>query len=486
MSIDIARRFVRIGDRLVHYRVAGRGPVALLVHQSPRSSAEYAVLMTRLADRYTVIAPDNPGNGLSTALAEGARSVEDYGDALAEFLTAIGVDRVLLYGFHTGAAIGLAFAARHRKRVAVAVLNGVPVPDRRKVDGHVARYLLPLEPSWDGGHLAWVWSRLREQTIFYPWFSDADADRVAFNPPGGDALFDACIELFRAGDNYRHAYEAAFRVPTQRLVSALKCPAIIASAKWDPLYDEMEGLRIPERVDRVRLGNDPAESVPVIEAAFAAHAARADAELGEAPLPECGFVGGIFYRLRPGAGRPLVLLHDHHDDSNGADVAAGEAATPRPTVAIDLPGHGESTAPWQPSLADNGRMVHDALTAIGLRDAHLCGIGMGARLAAKVTAPGRFPLHVECRPVRLTPAQHARGAALIDDFLATREHAGRLLGAWQMARDGALFDPWCDPCPAAARRPAGNLDPVMIHRRALAALKSMRSWRESWAAIAPD
>lgn len=486
MSIDIARRFVRVGERLVHYRVAGRGPVALLVHQSPRSSAEYAALTARLADRYTVIAPDNPGNGLSTPLPEDARSIEHYGDALAEFLTAIGVGRVLLYGFHTGAAIGLAFAARNRKRVGVAVLNGVPVPNRRKVDAHVARYLLPFEPCWDGSHLVWLWSRLREQTIFYPWFSDADADRVAFTPPGGDALFDACLEFLRAGDAYRHAYEAAFRVPTQRLVSALKCPAIIASARWDPLYEEMETLRIPERVDRMRLGTDPAESVPVIERAFAAHAAEADAELSPDMACDHGFVDGLYYRSRPGVGRPLVLIHDHHDDSTGADIADGEAATPRPTIAIDLPGHGESTVAWQPDLADNGRLVREMLTGLGLRDAHLCGVGMGARLAAKVTSPGRFPLHVECHPVRLNAAQHARGAALIDDFLASREHAGRLLGAWRMARDGVLFDPWCDPAPAAARRPSGDLNPNAINRRALAALKSMRSWRDSWAAIAPD
>lgn len=486
MSIAIARRFVRVGERPVHYRVAGKGPVALLVHQSPRSSAEYVALITRLAVQYTVIAPDNPGNGLSDPLPEGARSVEDYGNALADFLTAIGVKRVLLYGFHTGAAIGLAFAAKHRKRVAVAVLNGVPVPDRRKVDAHVSRYLLPFEPSWDGAHLVWAWSRLREQTIFYPWFSDADADRVAFTPPAGDALFDACLEFFRAGDNYRHAYEAAFRVPTQRLVTALKCPAVIVSARWDPLFEEMEGLRVPDHVERVRLGIDPAESVPVIQRAFADHASAADVDLSPEPGADRGVVDGLFYRAQPGAGRPLVLIHDHHDDSSGADIAAGEAAGPRPTIAIDLPGHGESVTRWQPNLADNGQIVHDALTALGLRDAHLCGVGLGARVAATVTRPGKFPLHYECRPVRLTAAQHANGAALIEDFLAPREHAGRLIGAWRMARDGALFDPWCDPVPAAARRPSGDLNPDSLHRRALAALKSMRSWRASWAAIAPD
>lgn len=483
--MSATRRFVTVDGRRVHYRVEGKGPVALLVHQSPRSSAEYAPLMARLADRYTVIAPDNPGNGLSAPLPAGARTIEDYGDALAKFLSALGVDRVLLYGFHTGAAIGLAFAARHPDRVAVAVLNGLPVPDPATSEVHIARYLLPLEPSWDGGHLAWVWARLREQTIFYPWFSDADADRVAFTPSDGDVLFAACLELLRAGDHYRDAYAAAFRVPTQALLDALHCPATIVSARWDPLYGEMERLRVPENIERLRLGTDPLDSMAVIEARFAALAGTADDRLGVAPATDTGFSGGLLRRHRAGTRRPLVLLHDHHDDSAGAEVATAEAASLRPTMLLDLPGHGESSEPWA-GVEAAATAVHDLLVAEGWRDAHLQGFGLGARVAAAVAARGRCAVHRDSRLTTLDRAQHARGAALIGDFLAARETPARLLGAWRMARDGALFDPWCTPVPAAARRPAGDLTPHVIHRRAVAALKSMPSWAASWAALAPE
>lgn len=40
----IFRHFIRVGNRRVHYRRAGSGPSLLMVHQSPRSSAEYEPL----------------------------------------------------------------------------------------------------------------------------------------------------------------------------------------------------------------------------------------------------------------------------------------------------------------------------------------------------------------------------------------------------------------------------------------------------------
>ena len=64
----IRRHFVTLGDRQVHYRRAGKGPPAILLHQSPSSSRDNIPLMERLMADFTVIAPDTPGNGLSDPL----------------------------------------------------------------------------------------------------------------------------------------------------------------------------------------------------------------------------------------------------------------------------------------------------------------------------------------------------------------------------------------------------------------------------------
>ena len=50
--------------RKVHYRRCGEGPALLMVHQSPRSSAEYSALMQAWGQHFTCIAPDTPGFGL--------------------------------------------------------------------------------------------------------------------------------------------------------------------------------------------------------------------------------------------------------------------------------------------------------------------------------------------------------------------------------------------------------------------------------------
>ena len=68
MSVCIHRRFVRIGQRHVHLRHAGQGPVLVLLHQSPQNSRMWLDMIARFADRYTVIAPDTPGFGYSDPL----------------------------------------------------------------------------------------------------------------------------------------------------------------------------------------------------------------------------------------------------------------------------------------------------------------------------------------------------------------------------------------------------------------------------------
>ena len=41
----ITRHYLTIKGRRVHYRRVGKGPPLLMIHQSPRSSAEYEPLM---------------------------------------------------------------------------------------------------------------------------------------------------------------------------------------------------------------------------------------------------------------------------------------------------------------------------------------------------------------------------------------------------------------------------------------------------------
>jgi pimeloyl-ACP methyl ester carboxylesterase len=117
-------RTVEVDGADVFYRQGGeRGvPALLMLHGFPSSSAQYQSLMTRLEDRYHVVAPDYPGFGQSPPLA-GAASFDRLAETIEGFMDAIGLERFSLYMFDFGAPVGFRLATRHPERVETLVLQ---------------------------------------------------------------------------------------------------------------------------------------------------------------------------------------------------------------------------------------------------------------------------------------------------------------------------------------------------------------------------
>jgi pimeloyl-ACP methyl ester carboxylesterase len=108
----------------IFYREAGdrSGATLLLLHGFPSSSAQYDQLMSRLASRFHVIAPDYPGFGQSPALT-GTTTFDRLADVVDAFTQAKGLDRFSLYMFDFGSPIGFRIATRHPERVEGLVLQ---------------------------------------------------------------------------------------------------------------------------------------------------------------------------------------------------------------------------------------------------------------------------------------------------------------------------------------------------------------------------
>lgn len=113
----------------VFYREAGpqEAPVVLLLHGFPTSSFQYRELISRLADRYRVIAPDLPGFGF-TEVPE-RRNYKYTFEALAKtilaFTEALHLKHYALYVFDYGAPTGFRLALAHPERVtAIVSQNG--------------------------------------------------------------------------------------------------------------------------------------------------------------------------------------------------------------------------------------------------------------------------------------------------------------------------------------------------------------------------
>ena len=133
-SPAISRHFINLGDRQVHCRLAGSGPPLVMLHQSPTSSAEMASDIEANANFFTVVGIDMPGYGLSDPLPAEHPDIGQLADPVEQVITALGLDRVLLYGFHTGAIVAFEFACRYPDRVAAAVVNGLVCIEGQELD----------------------------------------------------------------------------------------------------------------------------------------------------------------------------------------------------------------------------------------------------------------------------------------------------------------------------------------------------------------
>lgn len=109
------------------YREAGPvgAPVVLLPHGYPSSSIEFRGLMPVLAERYRLLAPDFPGQGLSGTPEDFDYSFDGYARFLERFVEALGVERFALYLHDFGSQIGLRLAiARPEWITALIIQNG--------------------------------------------------------------------------------------------------------------------------------------------------------------------------------------------------------------------------------------------------------------------------------------------------------------------------------------------------------------------------
>lgn len=233
----IRRAFADLPTRQVHYRRAGEGPPLLMIHASPGSSKQLEGKIAALAATRSVIAPDTPGNGDSTALPLPEPQIPDYAEALREFLDAVGLERCDVYGTHTGASIGLDLAILAPERVRRLILDGIslyPEDERRKL---VAEYAHPIELDLIGTQYLRAFMFCRDQYLFWPWYETGRANRRDGGLPSAAALHDWTLEVCKALSTYHLGYRAAFANPVQERLPLLKTPALLLTAANDPLAD---------------------------------------------------------------------------------------------------------------------------------------------------------------------------------------------------------------------------------------------------------
>jgi pimeloyl-ACP methyl ester carboxylesterase len=462
----------------VHYRKAGNGPPVLLLHQSPVSSAEYIHLMAQWGEDFTLIAPDTPGFGLSDALPGSDPHIEPYAVAVAQFLDAIGVQKCGVYGTHTGAMIAAEFARAFPQRCEVCVLNGyVVATDAEKADV-MAHYFVPLHPVQDGSHMVWAWVRMRDQMMFYPWYRKTAQTRMTFDIPGPEFLQPFTMDYFRSANAGIRAYKAAFTYDAITGLKGMTAPCYAMAFQQDVLHEHLG--RIPK--DNPACIKIEAHATP---ATLETRARQIFKQMCKAPAP--GPCATATIESRPwrrmaetksgqlylhhghmGSGRPLVLLHDAGKSSRQWDLVVQMLHGRKPTLALDLPGHGDSEASSVYSVSGMAAAMRGALSDIGAEEIDLLAIGASCALAAELAQDATVKSLTLIDPWSISPE---RAAKLAPD-LTPNWYGGHLVQAWAVARDSELYWPWFEPTHANALKVRPELEPWAVHHKAVDLLKA--------------
>jgi pimeloyl-ACP methyl ester carboxylesterase len=90
------------------FRIAGSGPAMLLIHGIGDNSSTWEMVQAKLAQRFTVIAPDLLGHGKSDK-PRADYSVAAYANGMRDLLAVLDIDRVTVIGHSLGGGVAMQF-----------------------------------------------------------------------------------------------------------------------------------------------------------------------------------------------------------------------------------------------------------------------------------------------------------------------------------------------------------------------------------------
>ncbi len=497
----IGKAFVRVGTRQVHYRVAGKGPPIVLLHDSPRSSVLHLPQLEHFADDFEVVALDTPGYGRSDPLPSSPRpEVADFADALADTLESLGIERCPLYGFHTSSKIVLEFAVRYPARVSLAIMDGLNLPPGGPNDDFIARYMKPLVIEADGSHLAAAWARARDLHRFFPWFDTSAKARLPLELPDDAYLHEYAVDLLSAGANYSSAYSAAMRYRALPRLQELRAPAVFMCRSNDPLYSFLDVVeqQQPPTATVIRLPSDRQTWLQRLRDLF--RSATAGAPPRSPPVPRADDRTrdrrDLYVIVRDGqapkqvrlvlegprdAATPILLLHDPPGGSEALAPLASQLSRQCLTIRLDYPGEGESAALVTPIAATFAAVLAQALDALGIATVDVYARHWGTAFAAALRhlAPHRVRHLILDGPA--APSRRDRHALWkrYCPNLAPQWDGSHLTKAWLLLRDREFNWPWYARDVQSIRKRDVTLDVNALHAQAVAISQQPASYADA-------
>ena len=239
----------------IAYNIAGRGPVLVrTIHWLNHLDFEWKTPLRRqwlshIMGHNTLVRYDQRGSGLSDWNVSDfsfERTVRDF----EELVDAAGLEQFSILGGCQGAAVGIAYAVRHPKRVTKLIINGTfangwPAPGPGAQE-HLEAMLTLIRSGWGRDNPAFrqLWT-----TLFRP---DAGSEEGAW-----------LNELQRISSSPENAARMMAEFPAIRVVDMLpkiSCPTLVLHSRDDGAVPLQEGKLIAARIRGARFVELPSRS----------------------------------------------------------------------------------------------------------------------------------------------------------------------------------------------------------------------------------
>lgn len=239
----------------IAYHIGGQGPILVrTIHWLNHLDFEWKTPLRRqwlseVMRHNTLVRYDQRGSGLSDWNVSDfsfERTVQDF----EELVDAAGLEKFSILGGCQGAAVGIAYAVRHPKRVTKLIINGTfangwPAPGPGAQE-HLEAMLTLIRSGWGRDNPAFrqLWT-----TLFRP---DADLVEVAW-----------LNELQRISSSPENAARMIAEFPNIRVLDMLpkiSCPTLVLHSREDGAVPLQEGKLIAARIRGARFVELPSRS----------------------------------------------------------------------------------------------------------------------------------------------------------------------------------------------------------------------------------
>jgi pimeloyl-ACP methyl ester carboxylesterase len=195
----------------LHYLTAGKGPAVILLHGYTQTSRMWRPLIPRLAERFTVIAPDLPGIGDSDIPKDGL-DMKNAAIRIHTLAKQLNIENARVVGHDIGLMVAYAYAAMYPNEVEKLVVMDAFLPG---VEG--------WEPYYNSPN---IWHFRFHGSI--PEGLVAGREKIYFSFFWNDLAADKTHSLSQVD---REAYEAAYSQPGRMRAGWAYFTAFLQTAK---------------------------------------------------------------------------------------------------------------------------------------------------------------------------------------------------------------------------------------------------------------